>query len=56
MAGEQSWLPETVRNILERSESHYRSVNFKRCAHHMKAALDSVSAGGAVAPDFYGGV
>ena len=53
MAGEQSWLPETVRNILERSESHYRSVNFKRCAHHMKAALDSVSAGGAVAPDFY---
>ncbi|MBO5600063.1 MAG: hypothetical protein J5897_03360 [Candidatus Methanomethylophilus sp.] len=53
MAEEQSWLPETVRNILERSESHYRSVNFKRCAHHMKAALDAVSAGEPLSADFY---
>ena len=53
MAGEQSWLPETVRNILERSESHYRSVNFRRCAHHMKAALEDISSGRPLPADFY---
>ena len=53
MAGEQSWLPETVKNLLERSEAHYRAVGFKRCAHHMKATLSSAVGEAMIPSDFY---
>ncbi|MCQ2084879.1 MAG: hypothetical protein MJZ21_01875 [archaeon] len=39
MAEDLSWVPETLINLLKRSESHYRAVGFKRTAHHISKAL-----------------
>ncbi len=52
MAGEPSWIPETLKTILSKSESHYRSVGFRRCAHLMGQTLASAESG-SVPADFY---
>lgn len=52
MANELSWIPETLKILLERSESHYRSINFKRTAHLMKQTYDD-AVRGSVSVEFY---
>ena len=52
MAAEPSWIPETLKSILSKSESHYRSVGFKRCAHLMGKTLTEAESG-SVDPEFY---
>ncbi|MCQ2078752.1 MAG: hypothetical protein MJZ38_01655 [archaeon] len=48
-----TWIPDSLRNLLQRSEAHYRSIGFKRTAHHMKASLESATSRGTISEDFY---
>ena len=52
MAADQSWIPETLKTILSKSESHYRSVGFKRTAFLMNQTLLSAEMG-RIPDDFY---
>lgn len=53
MAADFSWVPETLTKLLERSESHYRSVGFKRTAYLMKSTSEDAKNNN-VSVDFYG--
>ncbi len=48
-----SWIPETVKNILKNSETHYRSIGFRRVASLISSACRDVSDLGTVSPKFY---
>ena len=49
----QSWLPDTVKNLLKNSEAHYRSIGFRRVASLMSSTLNSASDIGPITPEFY---
>ncbi len=53
MMEDRSWIPDTVKNILKNSETHYRSIGFRRVASLMSSTYRDVSDHNTISPEFY---